>query len=435
MSFVQYVLNMSIDIFGIAVSVTGIICSIIASRINSLVKRYFVALFAYLLLYVTSNMVALLFRGTSLSYGRTILYLSNFGEFLMSALLAYRVSNYLADISIREEERKQRYKNILLALLAGHVLLLLISQFTGLYYVIDENNYYHRSTFFPLAFLFGGSMLLLDMKLILDDRGSLSTKQIVGFWAFLIAPFLAVIAQMFFYGIDVLVIATVAAGIFMFSLMVLDQTERNLDKQTENEKIKTSLLLGQISPHFIFNSLMSIQDLCYTDPKMAADSIGDFAVYLRHNMEDLTISEMIPFEKEMGFIEEYVRLEKLDPDRNFEVVYDLEERDFLIPTLTLQPVVENAINYGALTCKQETGKVVISTRREKDAIKIEVWNNFEGKRSVTSGQKKHRSIATENIRSRLKHFCDGTYEIEIREKDAVATLCMPLDKVTGGNGK
>ncbi|MEE3425807.1 MAG: hypothetical protein VZR26_09595, partial [Erysipelotrichaceae bacterium] len=158
----------------------------------------------------------------------------------------------------------------------------------------------------------------------------------------------------------------------------------------------------------------------------------DFAVYLRHNMEDLTINEMIPFEKELGFIKEYVRMEKLDPDRDFDMEYELEIKEFVMPTLTLQPVVENAINYGALTCKKQKGKVILKTRRENDQIVITVWNNFEGKRSVTEGQKKHSSIATGNIRSRLKYFCEGTYEIDIRETDAIATIRLPMNKVMGG---
>jgi LytS/YehU family sensor histidine kinase len=149
-------------------------------------------------------------------------------------------------------------------------------------------------------------------------------------------------------------------------------------------------------------------------------------------MDDLTINTMIPFEKELGFIKEYIRLEKLDPDRDFEVHFQLNEIDFYMPTLTLQPVVENAINYGALTCKDQKGRVEISTNREGNNIVIRVWNNFEGRRSVTEGQRKHRSIALENLKSRLKYYCDGTFDIVIGEKDALATITIPYDKAKGG---
>lgn len=432
MTYAQFMINVAIDCFGAAISVLGLLASIIASRINHLVKRYFIILFICHLVYVLSNLVALIFRGVPGDLSRTILYISNFGEFLFSALMAYWVSSYMVDISVKDENKIAKLKMIFNILMVLHIVALVISQFTGLYYVIDADNIYHRRRLFPLSFVWAGIMLLIDMKVIIDNMGSLSRKQIVGFWAYLIAPFVGIIIQTFVYGIDFLVAMTVLAGIFMFMLVSLDQTERNVAKEMENENIKASLLLGQISPHFIFNSLMTIQDLCYTDPNMAADSIGNFAVYLRHNMEDLTINEMIPFEKELGFIEEYVRLEKMDPDREFDMEYQLEERSFVIPTLTLQPVVENAINYGALTCKEKRGKVILRTRREGDAIIVTVWNNFEGKRSVTAGQKKHRSIATENIKSRLKYFCNGTYEINIGETDAIATIRLPLNKVIGG---
>ena len=432
MTGIQYMLNIAIDCFGAAISVVGLLASIIASRINQLVKRYFIILFAVHLVYILSNLTALLFRGVPGSFSRSVVYISNFGEFFCSAMLAYWVSHYMVDITLKDEVSIRRYKNVFNILMTIHTVILLISQFTGLYYTIDEFNVYHRNTMFPLSFLWAGIMLLMDMKVILDNTDSLSKKQIVGFWAYLISPFIGIIIQAFVYGVDFLVASTVLAGMFMFMMMAFDQTERNIKAIVENETIKASLLLGQISPHFIFNSLMSIQDLCYTDPQMAADSIGDFAVYLRHNMEDLTANEMIPFEKELGFIREYVRLEKLDPDRDFDMEYDLEIKEFLIPTLTLQPVVENAINYGALTCKKEKGKVVLSTRRMNDQIVIRVWNNFEGKRSVTEGQKKHRSIATENIKSRLKYYCQGTYEIDIREEDAEARIILPMNEVMGG---
>ena len=432
MSYTMYMLNIVIDVFGVAISFVGFVSSIIASRINHMVKRYFITLFIFMMIYVLSNLLGLIFRGSAGGVYRIILYMANFCEFLFSGLLAYMVSNYLVDISVKEEKRKQRIKAIFVFLLTFYIFMLLVSQFTGLYYVIGEDNIYHRSSLFPLSFISPAIMLLIDLGILIESRKTLSLNQKTAFWAYLVLPVIGIILQIFIYGIDFIVIATVLAGIVMFILVVIDQTERNIRAEMENENIKASLLLGQISPHFIFNSLMSIQDLCYSDPETAAKGIGDFAVYLRHNMDDLTINTMIPFEKELGFIKEYIRLEKLDPDRDFEVHFQLNEIDFYMPTLTLQPVVENAINYGALTCKNQKGRVEISTDREGNNIVIRVWNNFEGRRSVTEGQRKHRSIALENLKSRLKYYCDGTFDIVIGEKDALATITIPYDKAKGG---
>ncbi|MBQ1910931.1 MAG: hypothetical protein II174_05375 [Erysipelotrichaceae bacterium] len=66
-------------------------------------------------------------------------------------------------------------------------------------------------------------------------------------------------------------------------------------------------------------------------------------------------------------------------------------------------------------------------------LKNEMMNVFPKKmKSVTEGQRKHRSIALENLKSRLKYYCDGTFDIVIGEKDALATITIPYDKAKGG---
>ena len=146
-------------------------------------------------------------------------------------------------------------------------------------------------------------------------------------------------------------------------------------------------------------------------------------------MEDLTSQEMIPFEKELEFIREYLKLERLDQDRYFKVEYDLEVTDFLIPTLTFQPVVENAVNYGALTCPKGKGLIWIYTKLKGDNVEIRVWNNADEIRSLTKGQKQHRSVAIENLKTRLQYYCGGTFEITVKEKEATAILRLPYLKV------
>ena len=419
-------LNMAIDIFAIAISIIGITAAVIASRVNKLVKRYFITIFIVDLLYVLSNFGGLVMKGGPGIGIRVGLYIANFGEFMFSELLAHITSIYLLDISIEDRESRVLMKLMVNALTLFHFMMLVISQFTGLYYSINENNYYVRSYWYPLSYLSSIVILVIDVVVLLEERKKLTAKQIVAFWLYLILPLVAIVLQMFTYGINFIVVAVVVAGFAMFILIMADQIERTYQIEVEIANTKASLLLGQISPHFIFNSLMSIQDLCYSEPEKAAKSIGDFAGYLRHNMEEMSSSAMIDFEKELEYIKEYVRLEKTDPDRNFDVEYDLEVSDFKVPTLTLQPIVENAINYGALTCYKEKGKVVLHTYEKDGEIVIDVWNNAEGKASRTSGQKKSRSVALENIKSRLDHYCKGYVKTDIGEKESTVSVHIPL---------
>ena len=432
MSYWVYMLNISIDVFVFAIGVIGLITSLYNSRSDKTVEKHFIVIFIYMLLYVSSNLAGLLMRGMPGPTYRIALYFVNFCEFLFCTMLGHKVSVYMTDICIQDEKHDRDVRSLLNLLLVFQVVALLISQFTGLFYTINENNFYVRGIYYPLVYLMPALMFIIDIIVLRRTQKNLSGKLKTAFWMYLLLPFVAGVLQIRFYGINFLVMATVIGGVILFMLMVIDQSEKNLQNEIEMEKVKSNLLLGQMSPHFVFNSLMSIQDLCYDDPQTAAEGIGDFAVYLRKNMEDMTSKEMIPFEKEVDFIREYVSLEKLDPARQFTVNYDLEETDFVIPTLTLQPVVENAINYGALTMPQGKGEVDIFTSRKGDDIVITVRNNYEHTSSSTGGQRKHRGIALENLKTRLQYYCDGSFEINIYDDEAIAEIRLPYEKVKGG---
>ena len=82
----MYMLNIVIDVFGVAISFVGFVSSIIASRINHMVKRYFITLFIFMMIYVLSNLLGLIFRGSVGSVYRIILYTANFCEFLSAEI-------------------------------------------------------------------------------------------------------------------------------------------------------------------------------------------------------------------------------------------------------------------------------------------------------------------------------------------------------------
>ena len=109
-----------------------------------------------------------------------------------------------------------------------------------------------------------------------------------------------------FFTISFFLFYIVVTGILMIRhYAVLERTLKDELKQSQ-----ISILLSQIQPHFIYNTLSSIRYLCKSDAELAQKSIDDFALYLRCNMDSLQKSDLIPFEKELLFIETYVKLEK-----------------------------------------------------------------------------------------------------------------------------
>lgn len=195
----------------------------------------------------------------------------------------------------------------------------------------------------------------------------------------------------------------------------------------ELEQSKNKLLVAQIQPHFIFNSLMCIQDLCYTDGETAAQCLEDFAGYLRGHIDAITSDFFVPFETELEHIQQYIALEKAGRNIPFEVKFILNVTDFNIPALTVQPIVENAVKHGALSHRNGTGKVIIRSEKVGDAIHISVEDNGQNA-SLAEKQKNHRSIGIENVRKRLSAQCDGILDISINENGTKAVIIIPKQK-------
>ena len=222
---------------------------------------------------------------------------------------------------------------------------------------------------------------------------------------------------------------------FVFAVIqFIGITSRTTDvfmKSRSAEQLKLELLqnnisiaLSQIQPHFLFNTLTAIKQLCKSNPKRAEREIDNFSRYLRGNLDSLGKKEFIPFDKEMDHVQCYLRLEKLRFDERIEIQYDIEERDFLIPPLTLQPIVENAVKHG-VTKKEEGGFVKIATRREQNTIVICVQDDGVGFRIGQKNTEEHTHIGIENVRNRLEKMCRGELHIQ-SEVGVGTTVCIRI---------
>lgn len=233
----------------------------------------------------------------------------------------------------------------------------------------------------------------------------------------------------------------------------LSHIERKLsENETELAKRKVQLLAEQISPHYIYNSLQSIRDLCVTDPERARDAIDSFSEFLRGNLESLTVEELIPFSRELELTKAYLELEKLTGRGMFEVDYQLEITDFMLPPLVLQPVVENAVKHGAVRAASgmESGEagvtdITIATRKSGGYICIEVTDRTEGGGSAAaagvalagadsylqteapeiSGIKgKKKSVGLGNVRTRVAIQSGGTLDLESTSNGTRVTILL-----------
>lgn len=178
----------------------------------------------------------------------------------------------------------------------------------------------------------------------------------------------------------------------------------------ELQNAQISIMLSQIKPHFLYNSLNTLGYLCKKDPDIAAEGIEHFSRYLRSNTEFLGETLLVPFTQELKHLEDYLYLEKLRFGERVQVDYELEVTDFLIPTLTIQPLVENAIRHG-ITKQQAGGTIKIRTRKENDEIILVISDDGIGFDSSAICNDGTTHIGLMNVKKRLELQCNAVFDI------------------------
>ena len=196
--------------------------------------------------------------------------------------------------------------------------------------------------------------------------------------------------------------------------------EQELQKQ-ESELLEANfkIMLSQIQPHFLFNALTCIIDLCDTNPQAAKDTTIFFAHYLRNNLEAINNSHQIPFSQELKHIKNYLNIEKV----RFEGLvdeYNIQYDNFLVPILSVQPLVENAVKYG-IAKNGNKGIISISTYKVDDFYVIEVSDDgagFDVENYKADTSRVHLGI--DSCKHRIETQAHGKFMIE--SKIGVGTL-------------
>ena len=126
-------------------------------------------------------------------------------------------------------------------------------------------------------------------------------------------------------------------------------------------KAEIKALQAQINPHFLFNALNTIVALLRVNPNSARELIVNLSTYLRYNIEET--STFVDISKELQQVKSYVEVEKARFGDKLNVIYDIDESIHVkIPSLIIQPIVENSIKHGILK-GSGAGNIVISVRK------------------------------------------------------------------------
>lgn len=273
------------------------------------------------------------------------------------------------------------------------------------FYFTSVDGVYTRAKLMIISQGYQLVMLLITFVLLLFNK-SLNIREKIAFSLYCILPFISIIAQNNMPGYAI-AYATLLIAIEILFLFL--NVEKNIKLREEEEKLKDAnvkIMVSQIRPHFVYNTLSSISTLIAIDPDKAQKALDEFTDYLRMNISTLTETKLIAFEDELKHIKTYVDLEKMRFNERVNVNYDIQVSNFNIPPLSIQPLVENAIKHGILK-KIEGGTVNLKTYEDESDIFIEISDDGIGFDMNEVDFKGNKHIGLNNVNHRLTKMCQG----------------------------
>ena len=291
-----------------------------------------------------------------------------------------------------------------IAVMSLFVITDIINVFTHMYFT-SVDGVYTRSKLMILSQGYQFLMLAVSFILVIINK-RLNVREKTAFSLYCFLPLVSIIVQNMMPGYAIAYATLLIAVEILFLFL---NVEKNIQLKEEQEKLKDAnvkIMVSQIQPHFVYNTLSSISTLIPLDPDKAQKALDDFTDYLRMNFSTLTATKLVAFEDELKHIKTYVNLEQMRFKERVNVIYDINVTSFDVPPLTIQPLVENAIKHGILK-RIEGGTVILKTHEDEKAFIVEVSDDGIGFDMEEVDFKGNKHIGLNNVRHRVTTMSKG----------------------------
>lgn len=440
----QFYINATAEIIAILFLVILLASSILRKSANQ-TKRAFSLLVLDLVLLLTCNMSSWILDGmlvspTYLPKLYTLDLVLTVFDFFFYCLAGVLFFNYVCSLtgSMETKQRRLRIIHTLVLYCFATTAVFGLSIDTGWFCYFPADGYTYYTPAYGVLVVLSNPGVWLSYIFIIKNR-KLLKKKLLPLLAYLIVPMLLVVVdQLFNLSASYVCLAFIALSIYVGVDIEQDKEllaqEAEIDRRkAENTEMKVNLMMSQIQPHFLYNTLSTIAYLCRHDPKDAENAVNEFSDYLSGNLKSINTMRPIMFETELEHVENYLKIQKRRFPQRLCVEYDIKAKEFRIPTLALQPIVENAVKYGVEKSLDLT-TIQIRSEETNDAYIVSVKDDGPGFNinEQPSDERPHIGIAS--AKSRLANMVGGRMEIE-SEKGVGTTVTIIIPKNTEVNGK
>jgi hypothetical protein len=281
----------------------------------------------------------------------------------------------------------------------------------------------------PMAIaVFGGASLLSGLYLLAIGTVWNAAGRIGGDEQGIVAASQTLNTMLFAIGVLFYLLSILAHDVLIAFETVRESAEREADSRVLARDAELQLLRTQINPHFLFNSLNSISALTAIDPVAARDMTISLAQFFRQTLA-LSEQEKIPLAREIGLCESFLAIEKTRFGRKLGSAIDVHARaaTCLLPPMTLQPLVENAIKHGIRNL-DEGGVVAIEAIERDGWLHVAVTN--PAAEASTAVPADGHGLGLRNIRERLAVLYGERARIAWKREDGRFTVEIALPAET-----
>lgn len=418
--------NIALEIFGAVITLMLLACCLIDRQGKNTASWIFIAMLAVNTAVLGCDLLTWIFHGRADL--EVFLHITNSFVYALGYVMTALFTCYLTCYVGYKKKTAHIINLIIICACFIAAVLVAVSYFNGMYFNYEAGKY-RRGELYWLSQVYPIVILVFDMAIIIHKAKKLGSRDTVSLLSYGFLPAIAMLIQIRVFGITLLYIATTLSLLLIYITVYLEQSRRLRRREMELQQANISIMLSQIQPHFLYNALSSIQCLCRDDPAAAEKATAEFSMFLRGNMDSLQIDKPIGFDKELEHTEHYLSLEMLRFPDKLRVEYDIKTTLFRLPTLTLQPIVENAVRYG-VTKKIEGDTVRISAYETEKEYIVRVDDDGVGFDPEQPKDDGRTHIGIKNVRERLARMCGGTHSIKSTPGEGTsAVIAIPKGEI------
>ncbi len=419
------IINASIESITIVMCIVLLIGNILNIKKGDKLNALFFWILLNNILLLAVDLVTWFFHGSDGEYVHTLLYICNYFLVLLAiclmALINYYINLY---ISFKYGKRGKVFFYLITVSLIVQVIVFVVGQFFHLFFTINEDNLYVRGPLIIAGFIFQALMFAIFVFIIINNRKVLSRRETGILLTVIAIPALGLIFQTAFFGIMLWYVAIAIAQLIIYIGIQSQISKLLLVKELEVHEARIELMLSQIKPHFIFNTLATIKNLISKTPEEAENLLDDFSTYLRNNINTLSQRKIVSFKEEMSHVQVFLNIEKVRFKDRLNIELDLQFTDFKVPVLSVQPLVENAVRHGILN-KPGGGTVSIGAYQTEQTYEVIIKDDGGGFDPDTLDPTDNH-VGLKNVKERIATLCGGNLKFESSAQNGTTvTLSIP----------